>query len=350
MQHAAGELALADEHALDAEPPSRLVEGSRICPRAPVDVERQPVAVALEVLEPFELADAGVSKHVERHRLELTGLGKIEVGQRARVVVERRGQQDAGAAGGAVAVLESAERVLPLGIALLDRRPEEHPARARLVDLVEDDVAHRVAVGEHDAGVIRRPGHDETAVHALPERLDGASGQVDTNSRHDGLLARLDGQIGDLGHVVDVDQVRATGREHRICERVREAALDRKEVGHVVLVSVGVEHHQDLPEPRKNVEELSADELRILERDLRREQRLRHAARGVHRVQAQVSREVRNEGDAVVRELGLDEETRGQERLDPVRPTPRSVRRNDRHWPAYEATASSTASGMSKFA
>ena len=61
-------------------------------------------------------------------------------------------------------------------------------------------------------------------------------------------------------------------------------------------------------------------------------------------------REVRDERDAVVRELRLDEEARRQERFDPLRSPLEFVRRDYRHKLAYETTASSTASGMSKLA
>ena len=182
---------------------------------------------------------------------------------------------------------EAAEWVRRVGIALLDRRPEDHRA-CSVHDFVEHDVAHGVAVDEHDPRVIRRPGGDVAAVRALPQRLRGACRQVDANRRHDGLLTRLDREERDLLVVVDLEEVRPARDEHGVVERYGEAACDRNQVRDVVLVPVRVEHHEDLPEGRKHVEELTADEVRVLQGDLRRKQRLRHAARGVHRVQAQV--------------------------------------------------------------
>ena len=126
--------------------------------------------------------------------------------------------------------------------------------------------------------------------------------------------------------------------------------VDRDQVRDVVLVSVRVDHHEDLAETGKHVEEVAAYELRVLERDLRWKERLRNATGRIHRIEAQVPGEIRDEEQAVVVELRLDEEARREERLDPIRSAPRSVRRNDRHRFAQEATASRTSSGMSKFA
>ena len=183
---------------------------------------------------------------------------------------------------------EPAQRVLRLGIALLDGRPVEHLAAAGLVDLVEHDVAHRVAVDEGDARVVRSPRRHVRAVLALPDHLGGPRREVDTHRALHGLLPRLDREEGDLGVVVDLDQVRATTRERLGRQRLGKATLERDDVRHVVLVAVGVDHDEDQAEPGKDVEELAADEVRVLERHLRREQGLGHAAGGVHRVQAQV--------------------------------------------------------------
>ena len=159
------------------------------------------------------------------------------------------------------------------------------------------------------------------------------------------LLARLDGEVRDLGLVVDLARD-ATGRPRTS----RGASGSGKppsigiDVRDVVLVAVRVDHHEDPPERREDVEEVAADELRVLERDLRRQQRLRHAARRVHRVQAQMPREIRDERDSVVGELRLDEEARGEERLDAIRsaypqcPPPRSPQVPPRRLPLRERT------------
>ncbi len=98
---------------------------------------------------------------------------------------------------------------------------------------------------------------------------------------------------------------------------------------HVVLVAVRVEHHDDALESRQDVEEMAADELRVLQSDLRRQERLGNAARGGHREETEVTREVRGERQAVAGELRLDEEPRRQQRLDPIRAAARRVRCDD---------------------
>ena len=76
MQHAAREVALPHEHAVDGEPPCRLVEADVVGPRAAVDVEDRRVAVVDEVLQLLELAGAGVHDAVERDGLDLPGREK----------------------------------------------------------------------------------------------------------------------------------------------------------------------------------------------------------------------------------------------------------------------------------
>ena len=110
----------------------------------------------------------------------------------------------------------------------------------------------------------------------------------------------------------------ATG-ERLGSERLGKASVERDQVRLVVLVAVAVDHHDDLPEIRDDVERVPADELRVLERDPRRQQRLRDAAVDVHRVEAEVPGEVREERQRVVAELRLEEEPRREQRLDPLR-------------------------------
>ena len=104
-----------------------------------------------------------------------------------------------------------------------------------------------------------------------------------------------------------------------VANGLRKPALERDEVRPVVLVAVVVDHHHDAPERGQDVERVAAEQLGILKRDLWREQRLRNAAGRVHRVQAQVPGEVRDEVEPVVGELGLDEDPSREERLDPLR-------------------------------
>ncbi len=201
------------------------------------------------------------------------------------------------------------QRILLLRVALLDRGAVEHAALPPF-HLVEDDVADRVAVAQHDARVVRRPGCDERAVRAPPQRLCGTGRQVNAHRGDRGLLARLDREVRDALRVVDVQEVGATSAEHLRGKRLGEPAVDGNRVREVVLVPVRVDHHDDPPEPGRDAEEVASDELRVLQCDLRRQERLGHAARSVHRVEAQVTREIRDEGDAVLIQLRLDEEAR----------------------------------------
>ena len=321
----------------------RLVERTRVHPRAAVDVVRHRVTVALEVLEPLELAYALVGEAGDRNGLYLAGRFEVDPCERARVVEERRRHQDAGAARDPVPVAETGQRIVRFGVSLLDRRPVQHPALTA-VDLVEDDVPNRVPVNQDDSRVIRRPRRDERPVRALPEGLGGPARKIDADRGRERLLTRLDGEERRVRRVVDMDEMGPPGGE-LLGKGLRKAALDRDHVRDVVLVPVGVDHHQDLAKAREHVKEVAAHELRVLERDLRRKERLRNAAGRVHRVQAQVTGEVRDEHEAVVSKLRLDEEPCREERLDPIRSAPRSVRRNDRHRSAQEATASRTVFG-----
>ena len=288
VENAVRELALSDEHAIDREGTGGLVEGAGVGPRAAVDVVGEHEAIALQMGERLELAGALVFQARDRHRLDLAGPREVEVAERARVVEQRRRQQDP--ARRRVAAPEARERIVGGRVALLDRGPVEHGAFAVRIDLVQHDVAHRVAVGEDHPRVVGRPRGDEGAVRALPELLALARRELHANRRDGGLDPRLDGEVRDLGVVVDVDEVRATPGERRLGERLRKASFEGDDVRHVVLVAVRVEQHDDLLESRQDVEEMAADELRVLQGDLRRQERLRNAARGGHREEAEVTR------------------------------------------------------------
>ena len=206
--------------------------------------------------------------------------------------------------------------LLALG-ALFDGLAPDHPALARVgVALVEDDVVGAVAVAEDRAAVIRRPRHRIRAVHALAQEVGGAGREVGAVGRAHGLLARLAHDVRHSGLRVDVDQVGAVAAEHLLVERLREASLERDDERLVDLVAVVVDHHDDAAELGEHEVREAADELRVLERDPGRQQRLGHAAGRVHRVQAQPSGEVADEVDAVVGELRVHEEPRREQRLD----------------------------------
>ena len=63
---------------------------------------------------------------------------------------------------------------------------------------------------------------------------------------------------------------------------------------------------------------VALDQLGVLQRKLRGNQRLGDTAGGIHRVQAQVPGEVRDEVEAPVRKLRLEEEARREQRLDSI--------------------------------
>ncbi len=108
---------------------------------------------------------------------------------------------------------KAGERVVDTGVALLHGRPVQDPSLAVADRFVDHDVAGGVAVREHDPRVVGRPCDNERAVLALPEGLGSTRRQLDANGRDQGLLARLDGEVGDAGGVVDLDEVRTTAGE-----------------------------------------------------------------------------------------------------------------------------------------
>ena len=68
-------------------------------------------------------------------------------------------------------------------------------------------------------------------------------------------------------------------------DRFGVAAVDGNPHGLVVLIAVVVEHDQDFAQVGVDLEQ-ARDVMRILQGHVRRQQRLRHAAAGVHRVEA----------------------------------------------------------------
>jgi hypothetical protein len=104
--------------------------------------------------------------------------------------------------------------------------------------------------------------------------------------------------------------VRAAAAERLVVERLGETAGDRDHERLVILVAVVVDHHDDAVEVGEHVVGEPAEELRVLECDSGREQRLGHAAGRVHRVEAEPAREVADEVDAIVGELRVHEKPR----------------------------------------
>ena len=281
------------------------------------------------MLQLLELARTGVHETVECDGLHLAETGEVEVAGRAGVVEDRRREQHPARARRDVRRADPGGGVLAPRLALVERRPVDD--RAPVVPrLVEHDVAGEVLVAEHDARVVAAECGRERAVRALVERLDRPGREVAAPRVDQRLRARLDREVGEPAVRVDLDQVRACVRKRLRRDRLGKAAVDRDEERLVVLVAVVVEHHDDAIERGQHAERLAADQLRVLERDLRRQQRLGDAARGVHRVEAEPAREVRDEVEPAVGQLWRDEEARREQRFDAIRGrlSPGQVRRS----------------------
>jgi len=156
-------------------------------------------------------------------------------------------------------------------------------------------------------------------VRALAEHSHAARAEIGAQPTDERRVTRLGREVGDPGRRVDVDEVRAERGERLFGNRLGEAAFERDEERPVVLVPVLVDHHDDPLEPGHDGERTPADELRVLERQLRRKERLRDTPGRVHREQAESPGEVRDEVEASVRELRLREDARREQRLDAVR-------------------------------
>ena len=89
--------------------------------------------------------------------------------------------------------------------------------------------------------------------------------------------------------------------------KLGKAAVDRDQHRLVVLVAVVVEHHQNLLQLREHVERVPVHQVRVLQRDVRRQQGLRHAAAAVHRVQAEPAAQVADEVQPSANKLGRHE-------------------------------------------
>src|SRR3954469_25227582 len=118
------------------------------------------------------------------------------------------------------------------------------------------------------------------------ELADGAAAQVAPERVDQRFLARLGREVRNRSCWVDLDEVRAVTLETVTGERFREATLERNDERPVVLVTVAVDHHDDPVQVGENEERLAAYQLRVLQRDLRRQQRLRGDPTGGHRKEA----------------------------------------------------------------
>ena len=265
-----------------------LVEVGLVRPRDAVDVEHGEVPVAVDALEPLQLARTLVHRSGELNRLHFAGAIEGEVAGTVGVVEEARADEKPLLALRDVRRLETEQRVLGAFLSILQERSPEHRLLAGVrIALVENDVAGRVAVAEHGARVIAIPRDGVGAVHAFAERLHLAGREVDAQAGDLRLLARLRSGVSRRGLAVHVDEVRPHAAEGFLVQRLREASVERNDVGLVVLVAVLVEHEHDAIVLRQGVERVAAEQLRVLERDPGRKQRLGHAAPNVHPVQAE---------------------------------------------------------------
>ena len=307
VQDTACELAFTHEHAAQRERARGLVELGLVGPRDAVDVEHGEVLVAVDALEPLQLAGALVHRARELDRLYVPTPVQWEIAGAVGVVEEARADEEPLLALRDVRGLEAEQRVLGAFLSILQERAPEHRllARARIA-LVENDVAGRVAVAEHGARVIARPRDGVGAVHAFAERLHLAGREIDAQTGDLRLLARLRRGVSRRSLAVHVDKVRPPAAEGLLVQRLREASVERNDVGLVVLVTVLVEHEHDAVVIREGVERVAAEQLRVLERDSGRKQRLGHAAPHVHPVQAEPAGKVRDEVELVAGELRVE--------------------------------------------
>ncbi len=98
VQRSARELVLPDQDSVDRQAACGLVEDRLVDPGAAVDVVLRRIAAALEMLEALELACAFVNEPLGRHGLDLTRTVERQVSRAARVVEDRRREEDSVAA------------------------------------------------------------------------------------------------------------------------------------------------------------------------------------------------------------------------------------------------------------
>ncbi len=315
MELTARQLSAAAEDAPQRQAACPLVEVRVVGPGSAVDVEGHEVPVGVaEPLDPLELSRTCVDGAFEGHRLHVTAVER-EVPRPVGVVEEAGDDEEALLVGCQVRAVEAGEAVfLSLG-PLVERRPPEH-APAALLELEEDDVADRVFLGDDDAATVARPRDGQRHPAVLPQRLRGVVLEVDPHHAAEGLAEHLHREVRGQRAVVDVDQVSARVGERGLGDRFGEASGEGNRMRPILLVPVGVDHHHDPIELGDGDECLSVEQLRVLERDPRRQQLLGHRSPVAHRVQGEVTAEVGDEGDPVADQLRLEKEPPREEGLD----------------------------------
>src|SRR5206468_3621847 len=126
-------------------------------------------------------------------------------------------------------------------------------------------------------------------------------------------------QIDEIALLVALPAVNAGVLEGGPESGLGKASLHGNEHRLVVLVPVLVDHDEDPAKPLKDEESMAADQLGILERDVRREKRLGDAPALVHGVQAEVPSEIADEVQALTDPLRREEQTRGEKGIDSSR-------------------------------
>ena len=180
----------------------------------------------------------------------------------------------------------------------------EDPSAAVAVGLEEQRVAEEVLVEEHDA---RWSGVHASGIapYMLCARV---STSPESRLQRSALMMdswRDSAAVRNARVRIDADEVRASAVESIGGKGFGEPAVDRDEERLVVLVPIVVDHYEDPPEVGEHKERVALDQLRVLQRELRRQERFRNTALLVHRVHAEPAREVGEEVEPAVRQLRL---------------------------------------------
>ncbi len=244
---------------------------------------------------------------------------EIEIAEAVGVVMERGHEEEAAVPGGVFRGADPVRRHHLVFTPRLERLSEEKRAaflpRAMLV---ERRVAEGVEIGERDPRVIGARGQGIGAPHAFGEELDLPACEVGpvgaTHGFGDGIGDEVDNPRLDVG----APEAHPLAGEPIAERRLREAACKRDPHRLVVLVAILVEHHQDQVEARKDVEREPFDQLRVLERDRRRQERFRHAAprARIHRIEAQPAAQVAHEIEPPAGHPRREKEPGGEQRFD----------------------------------
>jgi hypothetical protein len=99
-------------------------------------------------------------------------------------------------------------------------------------------------------------------------------------------------------------------------ERFRVATVERDGHGQVVFIAVLVDHDHDFFQLGEDDEGTAVHQMWVLQGDVGRQQRFRHAAPAIHGVEAVTAVQIADEINAVADNLRHQKEPRGQKRFD----------------------------------